>query len=83
MKHYIFIDKILPLSDVKIYGSVKALVHNEPMIIGSKKQTYDTIMYKLSKRYSKKHKSPTKTFEDENYFIKRVDVIRQKPTFKK
>ena len=73
MKHYIFIDKILPLNDVKIYGSVKALVENEPMIIGSKKQNYNTIMYKLSKN---------KTFENKNYFIKRVEVIRQKANLK-
>lgn len=70
MRHYIFINKSKkPMNSVKIYGSVKALLENEKIIINGSEPNYNRMVYLLK---------PGHQYEDKKILIKRCEVISKK-----
>lgn len=73
MRHYLFVNKELKFKSpnkFKLYGSIKAIIENEIIIIKGKKQTYGSMAWRLA--------PPKKTFENDDYYISQREVIRQK-----
>lgn len=66
MRHYIFIKKPTKLENIKIYGSIKALLENEDIRNNGHPISYNRMMYLLINGHS---------LNTKKFIIKRCDVI--------
>ena len=70
MRHYVILKKrTKTIKTMRIYGSIKALLENENILIDGVKPNYNRMMYLLK---------PGHKYEDKNIIIKRCEVISKK-----
>ena len=73
-RHFVFINKGNYFNEIKLYGSIKAVMQNETIIVDQKEVDYNRLVYLLRENHE---------LETKNFILKRCDVVSTKKVIKK